>query len=52
MRNLEGEEDMGKKSVLHKSYVIIDYNIAQRWVWSKNKSWGTILAYLKVEEWI
>ena len=52
MRNLEGEEDMGKKNVLHKSYVIIDYNIAQRWVRPKNKSWGTILAYLKVEEWI
>ena len=51
MRNLDGEGDKGKEDLLHKCYVIMEYNIAQGWVWPKNKSWGTILAYLKVEGW-
>ena len=49
LRNLEGEGDKGKKDLLHESHVIMEYNIAQRWVWPKNKIWETILVFLKVE---
>jgi len=51
LRNLEGEGDKGKDDLLHKSHVIIEYNIVQGWVWPKNESLETILAYLKVEGW-
>ena len=40
MRNLEGEEDNGKEDFLHKSHVIMEYNIAQGLVGPKTKVEG------------
>ena len=47
LRNLEGEGDKGKEDFLHESHIIMEYNIAQGWVWPKNKSWGTYIGLLK-----
>jgi len=40
LRNLEGEEDNGKEDFLHKSHVIMEYNIAQGLVGPKTKVEG------------
>ena len=40
LRNLEGKGDKGKEDFLHKSHVIMEYNIAQGLVGPKTKVEG------------
>ena len=55
LRNLEGGGDKGKEGFLHKSHVIIEYNIAQGWVWSERlywhiwKLWDKFDPHIKIE---